>query len=576
MISVANGSWGQLKLWIRVAIPVPVLIVMTSLFAASASGQHEGHMMGETEGGNVVFRMPPMNMPMLPGLETSIPPLEPFLAGLGMDPMVFPEARPREIVDLLDGDEIHLHAGIVRRTIAGVSFLGYGYNGQFPGPLLRAAQGSTITVHFTNDAEMPATIRWHGIRGNNESDGTPSVTQDPVPVGGVYSYEVSFTDAGIFWYHAQIRSDIQVDLGLYGNALVTPLDDDYYSPVNREEVLVLDDIMIDERGPFPWGSEAPNHALMGRYGNILLLNGTTDYSSELDRGDIVRYYLTNAANTRTFNVTFGGVPIKVVASDLSRYENEQMTGSVVIAPGERYIVEVKYEDSGTFLIENTIQAIDHFRGIFYPEITRLGSVLVGSTKARPDFTPEFNLLRANRSISSEMDDFRQYFDKKPDHEVELTLRVRGLPLPIMMMMSIDTLYVPPIEFNDAMPMMNWLSTGNQVFWVMRDKETGKENMEIYWDFDQGDVVKIRIHNNPRSFHPMNHPIHMHGQRFLVLDIDGVRNTNLVWKDTVIIPVASTVDLLVDMSNPGEWVMHCHIAEHLHSGMMLSFGVWPDE
>ena len=108
---------------------------------------------------------------------------------------------------------------------------------------------------------------------------------------------------------------------------------------------------------------------------------------------------------------------------------------------------------------------------------------------------------------------------------------------------------------------------------MRDIGTGLENMESYWGFDEGDVVKIRIFNDPRSLHPMNHPLHLHGQRFLVLDVDGKRNDNLVWKDTAIIPVASTVDLLVDMSNPGEWVMHCHIAEHLHAGMILSFGVW---
>ncbi|MDX1428833.1 MAG: multicopper oxidase domain-containing protein, partial [Rhodothermales bacterium] len=88
----------------------------------------------------------------------------------------------------------------------------------------------------------------------------------------------------------------------------------------------------------------------------------------------------------------------------------------------------------------------------------------------------------------------------------------------------------------------------------------------------GDVVKIRIFNNPRSFHPMHHPIHIHGQRYLVLEVDGVSTANRVWKDTAIVPVGSTVDLLVDMSNPGKWMLHCHIAEHLHSGMMFGFTV----
>ncbi len=123
-----------------------------------------------------------------------------------------------------------------------------------------------------------------------------------------------------------------------------------------------------------------------------------------------------------------------------------------------------------------------------------------------------------------------------------------------------------------MPMMNWLSSGEQVTWVLREKTSGLENDDIQWEFNRDDIVKIRIFNSPDSFHPMNHPIHIHGQRFLVLERDGIRNQNLVWKDTAILPVGSTMDLLVEMSNPGEWMFHCHIAEHLHAGMAFNFTV----
>ena len=134
------------------------------------------------------------------------------------------------------------------------------------------------------------------------------------------------------------------------------------------------------------------------------------------------------------------------------------------------------------------------------------------------------------------------------------------------------LYAPPIEWNDAMPMMNWLSSAEQIHWKLRDPDTGKENMDIGWSFEVGDVVKIRIYNNPKTIHPMNHPFHVHGQRFLVIALDGVPNENLVWKDTAIVPVGTTMDILVDITNPGEWMAHCHIAEHLHAGMMTSFTV----
>jgi FtsP/CotA-like multicopper oxidase with cupredoxin domain len=92
---------------------------------------------------------------------------------------------------------------------------------------------------------------------------------------------------------------------------------------------------------------------------------------------------------------------------------------------------------------------------------------------------------------------------------------------------------------------------------------------------RGSVVKLRIFNDPRSFHPMPHPIHLHGQRMLVVSRDGVATRNLAWKDTILVPVGATVDLLIDAANPGDWMLHCHIAEHLGSGMMTTLHVDPE-
>ena len=97
-------------------------------------------------------------------------------------------------------------------------------------------------------------------------------------------------------------------------------------------------------------------------------------------------------------------------------------------------------------------------------------------------------------------------------------------------------------------------------------------MDIDRNFELGEIVKIRLFNDPKSHHPMQHPIHFHGQRFLILDKNGQMNTNLVWKDTVLIPRGEYVDILLENTNPGSWMMHCHIAEHLTSGMMGMFTV----
>ena len=551
------------------------LVVGATIAAAPVAAQmdHSGHAMDGMDMG-AGWRMPPMDMemPMLPGLEGVVPVVGPFLPGMGVDPATLPEARPSELVPMADGDTLELGVSMVRRTIDGHEMIMFGYGGQYPGPLIQAPQHSTIVVRVTNEIQMPTTIHWHGIRIDNRFDGVPGVTQEPIGPGESFTYEVNVPDAGMFWYHPHVREDVQQDLGLFGNLLVTSPDPDYYGPTNREEVFVLDDILMDAQGPIPWGEESPTHALMGRFGNVLMVNGSTDHRLEVERGEVVRFYLTNVANTRTFNVTFGGAAMKIVASDVSRYEREQWVESVVIAPAERYVVDVRFDHPGEVAIANSIQAVNHFRGTFMPQVDTLSTVTVLERAVEDDLGDTFALLREHAEVQSDIDPFRVHFDRAPDHELMTTVRVRNLPLPIMQSMEMDTLYVPPMEWNDAMPMMNWLSTAEQVTWVLRDVATGAENGDIRWTFQQGDIVKIRIFNSPESFHPMNHPIHIHGQRFLVVSMDGVDNPNLVWKDTAILPVGSTMDVLVEMSNPGDWMFHCHIAEHLHAGMMFGFTV----
>jgi FtsP/CotA-like multicopper oxidase with cupredoxin domain len=139
-------------------------------------------------------------------------------------------------------------------------------------------------------------------------------------------------------------------------------------------------------------------------------------------------------------------------------------------------------------------------------------------------------------------------------------------------MRLDSAYFPPIEWSGTMPMMNWVTNPDQVHWILRDPDTGRENMAIDWHFQLGDVVKIRLANERGVLHGMQHPIHLHGQRFLVVNLNGRPNTNLVWKDTVLLPVGTTADILVEMSNPGRWMIHCHIAEHLEAGMHTVFTV----
>jgi suppressor of ftsI len=541
---------------------------------AHAMNEHAAHMaQAPPRSADVSWTTVPMppGLQMLPAEMALRPGVEPYLPRARADQDVH-AASPRELVRLGDGDTLRLDARLVRRTFKGRSYTMYGFNGQYPGPLIRVPQYAEIVVEFTNRLDQPTTIHWHGVRLENRFDGVPDLTQEPVPPGGSFTYRVRFPDAGIYWYHPHVREDIQQDLGLYGNLLVRSARADWFGAANREEVLMLDDLLVGDDGLVPFGREAATHAFMGRFGNVLLVNGEPGYELFVRRGEVVRFLLTNASNTRTFNLSFAGARMKVVASDVGNYEREQWIESIVIAPAERYVVHVRFDEPGKAALVNRAYGLDHFFGRFFAEMDTLGTVRISSEPASPDHASAFRTLRRDSAAVAGIALFREHFERPVDRSLVLTLRARDLPFVTERLMQLDSIYFAPVEWSGTMPMMNWASTARQVTWVLRDPATGRENMDIDWRFRAGEVVKVRLANERKSFHAMQHPIHIHGQRFLVLSVNGVPNDNLVWKDTVLLPAGATTDILVEMSNPGRWMLHCHIAEHLSADMMLAFTV----
>ncbi|MGH7463424.1 MAG: multicopper oxidase family protein, partial [Longimicrobiales bacterium] len=270
-----------------------------------------------------------------------------------------------------------------------------------------------------------------------------------------------------------------------------------------------------------------------------------------------------------FNVSFGGARMKLVGSDVGRYEREEWIESAMLAPAERVIVDVRFDRPGNYVFVNRVRALNHAWGTYFQEADTLGIVHVRAGATIPDHGAAFERLRTNLDVVREIDAYRATFNRPPDRELVLTMRARNLP-PVIEAMA--TGFPVPIDWNDAMGMMNWATTGNQISWTLRDARDGRENMDVLWKFRRGERVRLRIVNDPNVFHAMAHPIHLHGQRLLVLSRNGTRTSNLVWKDTALVQAGETVELLVEMTNPGRWMLHCHIAEHLGTGMMMVFDV----
>jgi FtsP/CotA-like multicopper oxidase with cupredoxin domain len=328
-----------------------------------------------------------------------------------------PLAGPTEVVELSDGDRFELRIAPVAKRVGDDTVRMLAYNGSIPGPVLRVRQGAQVAVEIENQGDMENTVHWHGLRLDNRYDGTAQ-TQAPIQVGGRFTAVIKCPDPGAYWYHPHIRSDYGIEMGLYGGIVVEPADHDYWPPVHRELFLTLDDLLLEEGQVAPFSREETTHAAMGRFGNVLLVNGETDLALTAHRGEVLRLYLLNTANTRVFNVGLPGARIKLVGGDSGHVEQEEWVEEVVIAPSERFVVDVTFDAAGEFALQH--RTPDRV----YP----LAAVTVQEEPAEPSLAETFAQLRSSPDMVDERARIRPYLEAPPD-ETLCFLAEMNLPEP---------------------------------------------------------------------------------------------------------------------------------------------------
>ena len=554
------------------------------------------------------------------------------------------EAKSPEAIRLRDGETHEIEIKPVRKVINDTEVRMLGYNGSIPGPTLHVDQNTEVTVEATNLGDVDATLHWHGLRLENRFDGVPEETQAPIPHGGKFTYRLQFPDPGFYWYHPHIREDFAQEMGLYAGIIVEPEDPNYWPPVDRQLAITLDDILIEEGQIAPFDRSGPTFTAMGRFGNVLLTNGETDYRAEARVGEVVRLHVVDTANTRIFNFGIRGARMKLVGGDSGRVEREEFIDEILLSPSERAIVDVFFDQPGEAVLEN--RTPDH--------TYELGRITV-SGEAAGEAAAAFKDLRTDPELSAERERIEADMEREPDktlafvsqmpilyggdaeetssyvcpmhpevtaseqatcpkcgmklvpaaesepgsyacpmHPEVTDTEASSCPKCGMKLVPADKVpgagegehheheghehahdHADGLEWEDLMPEINRQTNTSNMIWQLIDKETGAENAGITWAFRVGDRIKIRLANEMDQDHPMHHPFHIHGAgRFLVLSRDGEREENFVWKDTVLLRAGQTIDILLDVTNPGLWMAHCHIAEHTESGMMFSFDVAP--
>lgn len=402
----------------------------------------------------------------------------------------------------------------------GKTIKAWGYNQQVPGPQLKAQKGDRVRIYVKNNLPEATTIHWHGLRIPSTMDGTEEV-QRPILPGEEFIYEFIVPDAGTFWYHPHTNETVQMERGLYGSFVVTDNTDPL---VDVDRVMMVDDMKLNARNEFktpawflPQWLERHN----GREGETLIINGKETPEIKMAAGQTERWRFVNAASARYFRLQLGGRPFRLIGTDGGLIERPFFATEALISPGERVDILVgPFQESETL----AIQTLPYDRGTGKSKPLDIGTISVGSRQASKT-------------------------------QFEDTLRS-----------------ILPLISSDAIP-----NRSIKLF--------GKRNWKTGVDFTINDqmhlhdvVVKVNdlqvweIHNPSM----LDHPFHLHGFFFQVLEVNGVVPPFTAWKDTFSVPRNGRIKIAwLPDNRPGKWMYHCHILEHAVAGMMAHFEVVND-
>ncbi len=369
-------------------------------------------------------------------------------------------------------------------------------------------------MRLTNSLPEPTTIHWHGLRVPAAMDGTENV-QHPVMPGETYTYRFALPDAGTFWYHPHSNETVQLERGLYG-ALIVRADDE--PELDAERVLVLDDVKLDRDGQIkPPGGVVERHD--GRLGTTVLINGREGSELRMAAGQIERWRIVNASSARYVRLSIGGRPFHLLGTDGGLLTAPVTMTEVLVAPADRVDVAVGPFEEGE---EVAIEALPYNQGsVARPRRFRYGMVRVGA------FAP------SRASI--------------PAHLREITPLVQG-----------------PVAVTREVHLGFKINLRKGVLFTVDHEQHHRADPVRVGELQVWDVVNDTL---------MDHPFHLHGFFFQVLEVNGEAPAFLSWEDTVNIPPRARVRIAwMPDDRPGEWMYHCHILEHHAVGMMAHFDV----
>ncbi len=415
--------------------------------------------------------------------------------------------------------DLRLAARREHRSLAGPQRCDmFTYNGGCPGPVVELQEGDRARLTLDNQLDEPSTIHWHGLHLPSHMDGSPFY---PVAAGEAFTYEfdVPRGSAGTYWYHPHFghRTGFQVAHGLHG-ALIIRADDD---PLRHlpEQLLVLWDNRLDADGaidiPDPDSPAGRTDFENGREGPLHFVNGKLAPEIAIRAGEVQRWRIVNASAARFYRLALEGHTLLHVGSDGGLFEVPVEVPEILLAPAER--VEVLVRATGEPGMRARLRAMPYDRYI---------------PQTRP----------ANWRDPCDLATLA-YTTAAPVAPPEVPSRLR---------------VVPPLRESDAtatrtISMSQGLLNGRKMDPARVDVSAPLGATEIW---------------HVENLVGLDHPFHLHGFQFQVLDRNGEPEPFRCWKDTVNVPKHEEVRFIVRYDDfPGKWMYHCHILDHEDHGMM---------
>lgn len=397
------------------------------------------------------------------------------------------------------------------------------YNQQIPGPRLEVHPGDQVRIKATNSLSAPTNLHYHGLHVSPQ--GTADNVFLSLSPGETYTYEFTIPEnhySTTAYYHPHRHGYVadQVFAGLGGIFVVRGELDEIPEIKNaKEEFIFLKDFDLSNR-------QSRMQRMMGREGSLLTVNGEVNPSFSIPSGGLMRLRFVNASVSRFYRLQLEEHPFYLIATDGGATTSPLELSELLLSPGERAEVLVPGNaKSGQYRLLN----LPYDRA----KMGMMGHGMMGGRHQ----TEEPQTL-ATFTYSGKVE---------PLSLPQQLIPVEALPAPKT---------VRQLELNHGMfpgRGMQFLING-QVFDPQRiDTRVSLDTVEEW------EIINTGM---------MDHPFHLHTNRFQVVSRNGKAVTQYTWKDTVLVPKGERIRIRIPFRDfEGKTVYHCHILDHEELGMM---------